>query len=639
MNGPPITAKSTERAAPRCAATVGLCLYASIAIAGIADLAGNAVAFSRVESVETLLLWLALGSFVALPAAACAMGLSLALPRRSPSGVAAVVLWAVLQSGILLALKAGWFGVPIALVLSGGLGLASARLARAADPLAAVRTACILLLLASLPAAAIVSLFRPGYGAAGPARARAGEGGERPNVVLIVLDTLRADHLGAYGDPRGLSPGFDALAARSTLYEEAFATAPWTVPSHASLFTGLHPRTHGATCEHHRWLDDRFTTLAEALGERGYETAAFSANHYLLEANLAQGFGLYRPIGERFETLWIRPFLEVLGIPAKWADHGAAEGVEAVERYLGERGATAAPLFLFVNLIEPHWRYLPPLADRRAFLPEDLGVARATLISLDVYGPLLMAGKQVGGPVEAAVRALYAAAVRYQDRELVRLVEAIDAHLDPARTLLVVTSDHGENLGECGRWDHVFAVNDHLIRVPLIVRYPPVFPAGKRIAGLCQLVDVPATIAELVPGTRLGEKIAGRSLQPDRFEPRSFIVAAGDPYYGHLERMANVAGFQRDVGELARPLLAIRSREKKLVLNGRGEPRLVAIARDRDEALDVLGQEPEAAGELARDLEKWLSEVPAYVRENASGATSLTREALERLQRMGYAGK
>jgi len=614
---------------------VFLVVTVAAGLMGVGDLMENAVEFSWAESAGTTLLWMAIGAAAAIPAGLVAAALCQALSDRFSARVVAALTWVSLQGGILGGVRSNWYGPAVALAASAAALLVAVWLARKEDPLAAVRLKSILLLVGLPPISIVVGLLRPGYPphAAEPAS-------PAPNVVVVVLDTLRADHLGAYGDARGLSPGFDALARQGTIFEHAHANAPWTVPSHASLFTGLPARAHGATTLHHRWLDDRFTTLAETLEERGYATAMFSANRYLREANLAQGFERYRPIGERFETLWIRPALEAIGWPAKWADHGAADGVEAVGDWLERSGSAAGGTFLFVNLIEPHWRYLPPLSDRRDLLPDEIGVVEATRVSMGIYGPLLMAGRRVGGPVDAVLRAMYAAAVRYQDRQLTRLVETIDARLGTENTILVITSDHGENLGEAGRYDHVFAVNDHLIHVPLLVRYPPAFPAGKRVAGLCELVDVPTTIVEFVPGAKLGEGVTGRSLVPERFVPRPFVVVEGDPYFGHFERMASAAGFQRDVGTFAQPLLALRTLEKKLVLQGRAAPRLYDVRTDPDEVHDLLRTDPSGAEPLLRDLEAWRKAIPPYRGDESAGSGApLSPEAIERLRRLGYTGR
>lgn len=472
--------------------------------------------------------------------------------------------------------------------------------------------------------------------------------GERPNVVLIVLDTQRADFLGPWrrpgdGLPPDLTPRFDALVTESTVYERAFATASWTVPSHASLFTGLYARQHGASFAHHRWLDDGFTTLAEAFQGAGYRTISLSSNRYLDSTNLLQGFDMRLALGERFRGLWLRRALEVLGVPARWMDHGAADAVHVLPRVLPGRPRDERPVFLFVNLLEPHWRHFPPLADRIRTLPPGVDVLTATRISASYYGPAFMASGPAPGPVRETMRGLYAASVRYQDRQLGRFLDELAGRLDLSRTVLVVTSDHGENLGDGGRWDHVFAVNDSLIHVPLLVRYPERFPAGRRESGLCQLVDVAATLADLVPGISLPVDPSARTLVPGRFVPREHVVAEGDPYLDHLAAMSVRAGFQRDVARFAHHLRAVRDERHKLVWSSSGAPpALFEPASDPEEVRDLRDARPEEAARLEGVLAGWLEERAgsAYALPDDAGATDrgpgLSEAERQRLESLGY---
>lgn len=460
-----------------------------------------------------------------------------------------------------------------------------------------------------------------------------------PHVVLIVLDTLRADHLGAYGGPRDASPSFDALAAQATLFERCFAQAAWTVPSHASLFTGLYPVSHGASFEHARRLDDRFQTLAEWLHESGYRTAAFVANPHLAVANLHQGFELYRELAAPFSTLLLRRPLSVLGGPARWTDEGAAQAVRELGTFLtdyGEQG-DAAPLFLFVNLLEPHWRHLPPYAERREALAATGGYLAGTLASTRFYGPLAMARGGLDEPAElAALRALYGAEVRYQDRLLGQLVELLETHLGLDGTLLLVTADHGENLGEGGRFDHVFALNDHLIRVPMLIRYPPRFDAGARRRELCQLVDVPATLRDVL-GHAVSARDAGRSLAAGAPAASRFAYAEGDPYLEHLDRMSRAAGPKRDLSDLAAPLRSVRDARYKLVWSARRGSMLFDLSEDADELHDVAAEHPERRDALERELRRWYESQPHYEPDARAPATALDDAVRARLEALGYA--
>jgi len=606
--------------APRAALVTALgrlwiCGLLAAAALGSFDVAANAPRSRWFEAGEIVAIWALLGGVAALAALPAAAALLLMLrPRLGLGRAAAALLGTALAAVVVLALEHGLFGPVaafVALGLSALLALRSAALRSFERPGRSRRqrgtAAAILLLLAAAP-----PIGRRAAAPDGPARTT--RDGGRPDVVLIVLDTLRADHLGAYGDRRSLTPRFDALAREGALYARCFSSAPWTVPSHASLFTGLHPPSHGCSFEHHRWLDDDFTTLAEALAERDYRTAAFVANDYLRQSNLLQGFETQVDLGAGAGALAIRPLLELLGWPARWCDHGAADGVERIDEYLA-RDDGERPLFLFVNLLEAHWRHLPPLAERIGQTEPVPGVWTASDVSRRFYGPLQMAGKRIDGPLQESIGRLYAAAVAYQDGKLGELIDVLRRRIDLDRAVVVVTSDHGENLGEGGRWDHVFAVNDALLHVPLVIRHPPAFPPGARIDGLCQLVDLPGTLLGLAtrdPGARLDEGAAGRSLVPERFDPRDVVLAFGDPYLGHLGAMEAHTGFSRDVLPFAAVQRAIRDSTHKLVRSSvRGEE-LFDLASDPDETRDAAADAPARRDALRARLDEELARLPAY---------------------------
>ncbi len=558
------------------------------------------------------------------------------IARHAPLGIAALLIVTALTPLLRIAL-------PRTLIATLGLAClaASLRLGKPSRRVLSRLQAAVALSMAF----AIIALGLDGRSSmsAPPAPSANASAQQRPHVVLVVLDTQRADYIGAYGHPGGLTPGLDRLAEAGTLYEACFAAANWTVPSHASLFTGLYPQTHGASFEHHRHLDDRFETLAEGLAANGYATAAFVANEYVTLANLDQGFEHYEQIGEGFENLALRRALLLLGFPSRFSDHGVLDGVDRVARHLAARSQTdARPLFLFVNLLEPHWRHFPPLADRI----DQLGLAgtlRATRTSARFYGPTAMAKGEDDASLRASITGLYAAAVQHQDRQFARLLDVIDAALPKEDTLLIVTNDHGENLGEAGRWDHVFAVNDHLVRAPLIVRNPR-FPAGARISGLCSHVDVPATVADLVDGYEPADAPDARSLVPDHFSARGQVFAAGDPYLGHFERMGNAAGFAVDAARWNRALRSARDAGFKYVESDREPGRLYDLSADPDEALDVGDANPARREALRKALRDWLARTPVYappaegaVPADAGAAQGLDEEAIERLRSLGYA--
>ena len=325
-----------------------------------------------------------------------------------------------------------------------------------------------------------------------------------PNIILIVLDTLRADRVGVYGG-NGLTPNMDRLAESSITYTNALSNAPWTLPTHASLFTGLYPREHGVSWGHYK-LEEGPPTLAELLGKRGYDTFAISNNWLLSEQNgFARGFGSFIETSrDPWLSRWrfalqcgvLRRGIDWINLSADAAeDAGSAWTNWLVHRRLVERGPVDRPFFAFINYFEVHDPYRPPRRyleshltpeQREAYriLPQrdDLLAAQACGLA-DVYSH-----EQV-----ALMSALYDAEVAYQDEALGELLEMLEHARLLADSWLVVTSDHGELFGEWDMVYHTAGSHAKLLHVPLFVR-PPSGTEPQRVDAPVQPVDIFATL-------------------------------------------------------------------------------------------------------------------------------------------------
>ncbi|MGH2368835.1 MAG: sulfatase family protein, partial [Chloroflexota bacterium] len=361
--------------------------------------------------------------------------------------------------------------------------------------------------------------------------------GERPNVVLITIDTLRADHLGACGEARGLTPHLDRLAERGTLFCQTYVHQPHTNPSLSSLFTGQFPATHGVRAHMTDRLPETVPTLATLLGDAGYATAgiapwtslkpAFSGLHrgfetYLaaaigepafLEHPLLQGAaGVYRRIKDQ---LWLGRMISPLG---------SAE--DALEERLDGRGDVSTeqalawlatnqrePFLLWVHYFDPHYPWTPPPPYDTKYDPDYLGSSE------DVYDGswrtfyAYATGEWAPQPRDVEhLQALYAGEVSYADEQIGRLLATLEQTGLDATTLVVVTADHGESFGEHDQWLHGDSLYEHELRVPLLVAGPGV-PPGRQMDGLARQVDVLPTILDLLRLPPAGP-IDGRSLVP-----------------------------------------------------------------------------------------------------------------------------
>jgi arylsulfatase A-like enzyme len=288
----------------------------------------------------------------------------------------------------------------------------------------------------------------------GACRAAAPASSAPPSVLLVTIDTLRADRIGAYGDSAARTPTIDGLARAGVLFEAAYAAAPITLPSHATLLTGLLPPAHGVRGNGSFVLGPGPRTLAETLKARGLGTAAFVGAFPLARRfGLARGFDHYDDAFERAP-----------GLHFEFPERRADAVVAAASRWLAAR---PGPVFVWVHLYDPHAPYDPPAAFRGA----------------DAYrGEIAFADSALGG-----------------------LLTAWDAR--PGASVVLLTADHGEAFGEHDEESHSLFVYDTTLRVPLVVRGPGL-PAGRRVTAPAGLVDVAATVADLagaapLPGTSL----------------------------------------------------------------------------------------------------------------------------------------
>jgi len=282
----------------------------------------------------------------------------------------------------------------------------------------------------------------------------------RPSVLLITLDTTRADRLGPYGHPLAETPAYDALAAAGTLFARAYSVCPLTIPAHSSLFTGRYPPSHGVRDNGDFVLGPEAVTLAERFRDAGYRTAAFTAAFPTQSRwGFDQGFDTYHDPLERLPT------------QLDWRDERPADAVvdDALETLAGVEG----PVFAWVHLFDAHWPYEPPepFKSRHAGRPYD--------------GEIAFAADQVG-----------------------RLMAAWDAAYPDS--VVLVTADHGEGLGDGGEQTHGFLLHDGTLRIPMLLRGPGV-PAGQRIPAPVSQVDVAPTLLELA-GLAVHEGVEGQSL-------------------------------------------------------------------------------------------------------------------------------
>ncbi|HZR31969.1 MAG TPA: sulfatase [Terriglobales bacterium] len=320
-----------------------------------------------------------------------------------------------------------------------------------------------------------------------------------PNVLVIVVDTLRADHLSTYGYARATSPNLSRIAMEGVLFANAMAPSSWTLPSHASMLTGLYPHQHGACCIDST-LGREYPTLGEAFQRLGYRTAGFSASTYFFSrrTRLGRGFIHFEDdfespesafpqtyFGERVENLLYRLHLAKDRIgrrSARQINQHALRWIESDRR---------RPFFAFLNYYDVHEPYLPPEPYLHSFtdLPHP---ASPVPLAWDWFASLTPQQRQ--GEMDA-----YDGAIQYLDTELGEFLRQLQQRGLDKNTVVVITSDHGEEFNEHGFMDHLNALYRELLHVPLIVWEPGKLPAGLRVSTPVSTVSLPATLLDLVP--------------------------------------------------------------------------------------------------------------------------------------------
>jgi arylsulfatase A-like enzyme len=421
-----------------------------------------------------------------------------------------------------------------------------------------------------------------------------------PNLVLVTVDTLRADHTTPYGYDRDTTPALARLAREGVVVDKAYAPMATTGPSHASLLTSRYPLSLGYLRNGQR-LDEAQVTIAERLHAAGYATGAVVSS-FVLDSRLgfAQGFGAYECRFERSRATATIERFEGLAVPAGF-DRRADETTDLALAWLARRESDQ-PFFLWVHYFDPHHPYSPPAPyDQRFVAPGE------------------------GGPAGK----FYDGEIAFADHHLGRLLDAIESDRLSSRTLVVVTADHGEGLMQHGHMGHGLHLYEEAVRVPLVFRWPGALPPGARLTGPVEHVDIVPTVLDLLGLPRGGEELQGRSLaQTLRGGPGA---AGRDPqrpvfFQRRLYDTDVVRGF-RVAGEK----FAVRAGTWKYIEAPQEKTReLYDLQADPGETENLATARQEVAERLARGLAGWRSRFDRGARAS-DDSSSETQEALRSL--------
>lgn len=423
-----------------------------------------------------------------------------------------------------------------------------------------------------------------------------------PNVIIVSLDTTRADHLSVYGYPRDTAPSLERLAMEGAVFDQAYSTTSTTGPTHASLFTGLLP-PHHRIVRNGLELDERFDTLADLAERAGYITAGIVSSFVLhSKFGYGQGFGSWNDDFSANGSSMRRRNWEGHQVTTAGFDRRADITTALAVDWLRTAWGGPKPFMLFVHYFDPHDPYDPPAQYRGMFL--DVPVPRRS-DEIDRYDQ----------------------EIAFTDRELSRLLRLVreDPRLS-ANTIIVVTGDHGEGLGEHSQPRHGINIYEEAVRVPLMMWWPGRVPAGRRIAGPVSTVDLLPTLAgwmgiepvEGLPGMDLGPAIeASIGLVPDRS-----IWLYRRYYESERDNGARVGGYK----------LGLRQANWKLILGpAEGSLELFDLGADPDERANLVDEHPARVANMVAALQDLRQRADSVAAGGPIGSVDENR-----LRAMGY---
>jgi arylsulfatase A-like enzyme len=485
----------------------------------------------------------------------------------------------------------------------------------------------------------------------------------RPNVLFVVLDTVRKDRLTVYGHDEPTTPALADFADEARVYEQATAPAPWTLPVHASLFTGLYPSEHNATQET-PYLEDA-TTLAESLSAAGYATSCYSSNAWITPyTHLTDGFDdqdnffkvmpgdlLSGPLARIWKTMNDNERLRSL------ADRVVELGNSIHERLAaggGEDSKTPAvidrtqsfiddadgPFFSFINLMDAHLPYHPPEEYVEQFAP---GVDSTDICqNSKAYN---CGARDIDDDEWEDIRGLYDAEIRHMDDQLDRLFAWLKAEGLWDETMVVVCADHGELHGEHGLYGHEFNIYDELVNVPLLVKHPDL-PAGRDDDTPVELLDLYHTILDATGVEGEGQPLdPNRSLLAESYRDIDLGDHAFVEYHrpvvelNQLESKAAEAGIELDAdSRFYSRMRAARRPDGKYIRNERIADEAYRLDDDPGETTDLAGVDDEVIAGVEDALTAFETRVGGEWDEVGTDdpLADMDSETKDRLRDLGY---
>ncbi len=480
----------------------------------------------------------------------------------------------------------------------------------------------------------------------------------QPNIILITMDTVRADHLSLYGYERDTTPNLKRLSQEAILYKNAIATSNMTLPSHASIFTGLYTRSHGAhhvfetqnpaddragvfyDWAHNMPLDDKFSTIAEILSKKGYRTMAVVANQgYLGDSyRLTQGFQHYDyrtpvPFLGQFRGK-VHPFYLRQSIHTflskfihssdyDMAFRNADEINDEVFTLLDETKKSER-FFLFINYMDPHFPYTPPSPYDKLFPGKDETYTPGKFVEMEKQ--VMKLERKITGREQKHIVSQYDGGIAYVDFHIGELIKRLKKAGLYEKTVIIITSDHGEAFGERDFIQHENSVYQNEVYVPLLIRYPGT-GQSKVVDEFVSGVDIMPTVLDFL-GYEIPGNLQGISLlKPEHLNNR-FVISESFSSRKKLKWHKRFYNIER----------AVFSGGMKLITSTLKKQELYDVSTDPNETTNIYSKNTDVAVDLEALLNQWLSdtkEESPYFKSSLSHK-KIDKDTLDRLKALGY---
>ena len=451
-----------------------------------------------------------------------------------------------------------------------------------------------------------------------------------PNIVFIVWDTVRRDHLSLYGYGKPTTPYLESRARESRVFTQATSVAPWTLPSHASMFTGLYPRSHGAdfvvppgdTNLTYRRLNPASLTLAKALTDHGYECGAVSANYGFVARKVGMdvGFGYfndqYNPwyltrsrLGLQSGLIALKPWMPQDLLFRMFTPYMTADQVNATALRWIDSLQRRRPFFLFLNFLDAHFPHYPP---RR--LLERFPAPAVELDQERLLREMHLSKRPLREDERSYLNSLYDAKIFYLDEQLKAFEDELRKRKLFDDALIVLVSDHGEFLGEHDLLGHALDVYGEVLNIPLLIKYPRGAQAGSDPSPVENRALFRRILAEA------GVEIPADTVPWDAFAERTVAGSVPPPTPGNAL--------------LFRTRRAVFFDSYKFIASSDGNDELYSLADDPREAHNLVRDEPQRAEKGRQLVDQFLNSVPRPAVEE--GVHILSPEEAERLRAVGY---